>query len=171
MSERIQTRRDEEARDDRNFDMLFPMLVLSLRDFTLGPRSNGQEMTSDQYMEKWLVVKPKTGPEVDTYNRHIRNIKKCFRRRHCFKFDRPAPTETLKNLASLPDSDSSGLLPRFVTDVEKFAKFIYEKVPTKKLLDRQPINGRSEWILDQILLQCPCLIKIHQTLSYFFLIL
>ncbi len=146
MSERIRIRRDDEAGDDRNYDMVFPMLVLSLRDFTLSPQSNGQAtcMTADQYLENCLALKQGTGPKIGSYNRRRRHIRKCFRRRHCFTFDRPAPKEMLKSHASLPDSGSAGLLPQFVADMEKFVKFIYENAPAKQLLNRQVINGRSE---------------------------
>ena len=62
------TRAEDTQPDDTNFDWYFPVFVFALRDFALEKRINGQEVTSEEYMEHCLRLKEGSDDRTRKYN-------------------------------------------------------------------------------------------------------
>ena len=54
---KIKTKGNSGEEDDSNFDYYFPMFVFALRDFTLLLEVDGEEVTSDEYLEHCLKLR------------------------------------------------------------------------------------------------------------------
>ena len=57
MSKHIKTKSDNNKNDDADFDCYFPLFIFVLRDFTLDLEIDGEEVTSDQYLEHCLALR------------------------------------------------------------------------------------------------------------------
>ena len=77
--------------EDRNadFDVNFPFFIFALRDFSLDLEINGKEVTSDEYLEHCLALKNDDSDAAKSYNKCRLCLRKYFKRRKCFTFDRP----------------------------------------------------------------------------------
>ena len=89
MSKHIKTKSDNARGDDADFDSYFPLFVFVLRDFTLDLEINGEEVNSDQYLEHCLALRQEKSEAMKRYNRPRLCIRKYFKKRKCFTFDRP----------------------------------------------------------------------------------
>ena len=89
MSKHIKTKSDNYKNDDADFDCYFPLFIFVLRDFTLDLEINGEEVTSDQYLEHCLALRNEKSEAMKRYNRPRLCIRKYFKNRKCFTFDRP----------------------------------------------------------------------------------
>ncbi|KAL3871965.1 hypothetical protein ACJMK2_039937, partial [Sinanodonta woodiana] len=128
-------------RGAEDLDRYLPFFILALRDFALDLESNGTEITSDEYLEECLSLR-RGNKDVDVkYNTPRIGIRKYFRRRKCFTFDRPGSKATLKRLEDLTDDD---LEEEFVKDSKRFMKFVLNECPPKYLDNGQPVNGSSK---------------------------
>ncbi len=141
MSKHIRTKVDSTTGDDADFDWYFPLFVFALRDFTLELEIDGREVTADQYMEHCLTLRQAQDPNSQRYNVPRLCIRKYFKKRRCFTFDRPTNRKKLKDLDKLPDAKLS---EDFVEETQKFLDFMFQKAPIKKLENGQAINGRSK---------------------------
>ena len=77
--------------EDRNadFDGNFPLFIFALRDFSLDLEIDGKEVTADEYLEHCLALKKDDSDAAKSYNKCRIYLRKYFKRRKCFTFDRP----------------------------------------------------------------------------------
>ncbi len=68
-------------------------------------------------------------------------MRKYFKKRKCFTFDRPVSRRKLQELERCKDTELS---EDFVEEVKAFLAYCYANCPVKKLETGQEINGRSE---------------------------
>ncbi|KAL3871944.1 hypothetical protein ACJMK2_039916 [Sinanodonta woodiana] len=129
-----------------DLDLYLPLFILALRDFCLELKSNGRDITSDEYLEECLSVRSGNKDFDVRYNTPRICIRKYFRRRKCFTFDRPGSKTTLKKLETLTDED---LEEEFGEDSNKFADFVLRECLPKFLDNGQPVNGRMFATLTQ----------------------
>lgn len=142
MSNHIRTKQNSRRNNDGDFDWYFPDFVIALRDFSLELVVNGREISEDEYLELCLNLKPGKDEEVKRFNMTRACIRRYFKSRKCFTFDRPAGRKQLKQIDKLKDSDISR---DFVADSDRFCEYTYKNAPVKKLENGQPLNG-SMWI-------------------------
>ncbi|KAL3836665.1 hypothetical protein ACJMK2_022087 [Sinanodonta woodiana] len=117
----------------------FPMFILALRDFSLMMRNDDREITPDEYLEDvCLNVREETTDREKSYNRTRLSIRKYFKTRKCFTFDRPGSRTVLQ---TLKDMDYVDLSKDFLEDCDKFIKYVHEESPLKKLDNGRAING------------------------------
>ncbi|KAL3871939.1 hypothetical protein ACJMK2_039911 [Sinanodonta woodiana] len=129
-----------------DLDLYLPLFILALRDFFLELKSNGREITSNEYLEECLSLRSGNKDFDVKYNTPRICIRKYVRRRKCFTFDRPGSKATLKKLETLTDED---LEEEFVEDSKKFADFVLRECLPKSLDNGQPVNGRMFATLTQ----------------------
>ncbi len=89
MSKHVRTKSSNAAGDDADFDSYFPLFIFVLRDFTLDLVIDNQEVTPDEYLEHCLALQPEKSAATKRYNRPRLCIRKYFKTRKCFTFDRP----------------------------------------------------------------------------------
>lgn len=121
--------------DDMSF---FPDLVWTLRDFFLGLEVNGQAITSDEYLEKSLMLKQGSDERTQTFNLPRLCIQKFFPVKKCFVFDSPALGSKLSQLQTL---NSDELNPDFVQNLSEFCSHIFKHSKTKTLPGGIQVNG------------------------------
>lgn len=121
--------------DDMSF---FPDLVWTLRDFFLGLEVNGQAITSDEYLEKSLMLKQGSDERTQTFNLPRQCIQKFFPVKKCFVFDSPALGSKLSQLQTL---NSDELNPDFVQNLSEFCSHIFTHSKTKTLPGGIQVNG------------------------------
>ncbi len=141
MSKHIQSKTGSGPGDDAEFDRYFPVFVFALRDFMLEIMINGREVTTDEYMEYCLTLRESHDPRATEYNMPRECIRKYFKNRRCFTFDRPAGRKKLRELRIIPHSMLS---VDFVEETQLFLEFIFRDAPVKKLENGCPFNGRSK---------------------------
>ena len=143
MSKHIRTHNaaSDGHQDDANFDWYFPYFVFALRDFSLQLVLNGRQVTADEYMEHCLRLQNGEEKRVQAHNAPRLCIRKYFKKRFCFTFDRPASRRSLPQLEQLPDDKLS---EDFVEEMSEFVNFVFKCAPVKKLELGQKINGRSK---------------------------
>ncbi|KAL3871950.1 hypothetical protein ACJMK2_039922, partial [Sinanodonta woodiana] len=126
-------------RGAEDLDLYLPLFILAIRDFSLELKSNGREISSDEYLEECLSLRNGNQDFDVKYDEPRMCIRKYFRRRKCFTFDRPGSRATLKNLETMTDDD---LEKEFVEDSQKFSDFVLLECLPKSLDNGQPVNGR-----------------------------
>ena len=134
----------EPTPDDNYFDWYLPVFVFALRDFHLEKIIAGKEITSQEYMEHCLKLKEGEDKRAVRNNASRLCIRKYFRKRFCFTFDRPTTNKKLRELETLPDS---ALSEDFVKEMSEFVSFVNKEGPVKKLDHGQVFNGRSMFIM------------------------
>lgn len=125
--------------NDSDFDFYFPDFVYAIRDFTLELVIDGQEVTSDEYLEHTLTMKTGDRPEVKNFNKIRACIRKYFRHRKCFTFIPPVPGKCRR----LDEVSDDQLLPDFRQEAEAFVNCIYGQTPVKQINGKK-LTGRSE---------------------------
>ena len=143
MAKHIRSRTSDVKVNDADFDYFFPLFIFAIRDFSLQLEDeNEEEMTADEYLEDSLQLRKVTS-HVDTeYNAPRICIRKYFKDRKCFTFDRPVTKrKDFKNLENLRDHQLS---PDFVEDTTVFLKYIFRESPIKKVAGKR-INTRCKY--------------------------
>ncbi len=84
---------------------------------------------------------------LQAYNEPRRCLRKYFKNRKCFTFDRPASAKKMQQLEKCSDEDLS---EDFVEQVGEFLQYVYTNCPTKKLETGQEINGRSKFHIQRV---------------------
>lgn len=141
ISKHISVRCNKEENDDCDFDRFFPLFIFALRDFGLQLQLDGQEIDADQYLEHCLTLKQGKSGQFENFNKSRLSIRKYFKKRKCFTFDRPVSRSKLQVLETVDDSELS---MDFVEEVSAFLDYVYTKCPVKTLENGQEINGRSK---------------------------
>ncbi len=88
MSRHIRIRTNDES-DDSDFDFHFPLFVYALRDFCLALEIDGEQVTADEYLEYCLKLRKEITDQDKKYNHPRFYLRKYFKQRKCFTFDRP----------------------------------------------------------------------------------
>ncbi len=162
MSKHIRIHSSGQGPVDADYDWHFPLFALALRDFSLEKVINGREVTSDEYLEHCLSLRPESAKNVEEYNRPRLCIRKYFRQRKCFTFDRPTSRSKLVQLDTIDDSELS---EDFLEDSSAFCNFVFTEAPVKKFETGREINGRSKCI-DLQYRECRGTIKSGYTVFY-----
>ena len=114
-----------------------------MRDFSLDLEIDGQEVTSDEYMEHCLQLKEGESEDVKRYNRPRLCVRTYFKTRKCFTFDRPVSKKKMKYLDLFIDS---GLSKEFKEEVDAFVEYVHNEALEKKLHTGQPVSGPGKLI-------------------------
>ncbi|XP_045193052.2 guanylate-binding protein 1-like [Mercenaria mercenaria] len=138
MSKNIRFSNAKDGINDEELGLILPKFVLCLRDFNLVLVKDGKTITSDEYLENSLQLKCGNDSFIMKYNRPRECIRKYFRTRKCFVFDRPGDRNTMQNLESVPFEKLSG---SFIEETELFLKYMYTCDP-KVLISSKAVNGR-----------------------------
>ncbi len=110
----------------------FPQFVLALRDFTIDLVIDDKEITADEYLEHCLKSIASSKGWGRTWRSNITReyLKKYFKFRKCFTFDRPTTRRKLNSLEQLEDSELS---EDFVEEIKLFTQFVYTNGQVKTL--------------------------------------
>lgn len=141
ISRNIKTKETVQADDDSYLDLYFPELILALRDRSLDMNIDGKDITPDEYVEHCLHVVPGDDEATRKKNRPRLCIRKYFKQRHCFTFERPGNRKVLKNLEELTDDDLDEL---FVEDTKKFLDYVYNNCTPLTVMAGKIITGSSK---------------------------
>ena len=132
------TGEEEETGDD--FAKFFPMLIWAVRDHQLELKVDGQDISTDQYLENCLALKKGRTPNVVAQNNLRETVRAYFQDRHCFVFPTPTTTANLKNLDHMRLDQ---LDPEFVLAGDSFSKFVAGQAAAKMVRGKE-ITG-SMW--------------------------
>ena len=133
----------EESEEESDFDLISPLFIFALRDFSLDLEIDQQEVTSDEYMEHCLQLTEGESEDVKRYNRPRLCIRTYFKKRKCFTFDRPVSKKKMKYLDLFIDS---GLSKEFKEEVDTFVEYVHKEAPGKKLHTGQPVSGPGKLV-------------------------
>ncbi len=90
MSRHIRIRTDNVSDDDdTDFDFHFPLFIYALRDFSLVLEIDDKEVSADEYLEYCLKLRKEVTKQDTKYNQPRFYLRKYFKQRKCFTFDRP----------------------------------------------------------------------------------
>lgn len=141
MSKNIRSKNKSPAGSDDDFDWHFPDFILVLRDFDLDLITDGEEISSDEYFENCLRPKEGSGTQIEKFNLPRQCIRKYFKHRKCFTFDRPAGKSGLKELEKLKDEDLSR---DFVQETQEFCDHVHNNARVKELENGRQMVGSSK---------------------------
>ncbi|XP_029411134.1 guanylate-binding protein 5 isoform X2 [Nannospalax galili] len=116
----------------------FPDLVWTLRDFYLSLETDGQAITSDDYLENSLKLKQGSDERTQSFNLPRLCIQKFFPVKKCFIFESPTHGKKLAQLEELQDSE---LIPEFVQQLTEFSSHIFSQSKIKTLPGGIQVNG------------------------------
>lgn len=137
ISKNIKT--SENSSDDSNLDLFFPELIIALRDYSLELVIDGEPVTADAYFEHCLKLYPVEDPAAEKKNRPRKCVRKYFKRRHCFTFERPGNKRVLRNMEEMTDDD---LDEYFVTDTVTFVSYVTNSCKAMEMQNGKAITGR-----------------------------
>ena len=153
----LQNKEDEEnngsANEESELAKYFPCLFWLLRDFALKlVDSNGNPISSKQYLENSLMEQEGTTDSILEKNLIRKKIKNYFIERDCFPMVRPVEKEKdLQNLMNLSDEE---IRPEFIIQSNNLREMIYTKVKPKnfsgKILSGEMLIELLESIIDAI---------------------
>ncbi|XP_036372268.1 guanylate-binding protein 1-like [Megalops cyprinoides] len=140
LTKHIKVKSSQEAESEASFEFIryFPSFVWTVRDFTLDLELDGRAITSDEYLENSLKLKPSKSPVFKTFNGPRECIRKYFPLRKCFVFDQPATKRKLKKMEELSDAD---LEPDFIKQTKDFCSYILSHSKEKSLTGGITVNG------------------------------
>ncbi len=143
MARHIRSNMTDKESNDADFDYFFPLFIFAIRDFSLDLQDEDEQViTADQYLEDSLRLRKETCDQDKSYNAPRLCIRKYFKDRKCFTFDRPVTKrKDFRILESLTDDQLS---PDFVEDTAIFLEFIFKESTTKKMSGKR-INGRCKY--------------------------
>ncbi|KAK7163479.1 hypothetical protein R3I93_007515 [Phoxinus phoxinus] len=148
--------RDEEA----DFMRTFPSFVWAVRDFTLELKMGNKTITSDEYLESALTLKPGNSPQTAQFNLPRRCLRHFFAVRKCFVFPRPASTQNMRRMEELTEED---LDSEFLEQANTFCHYIYDNVDPKTVSGGRTITGSALGNLAEVYVEAirsgkvPCL--------------
>ncbi|XP_076793969.1 guanylate-binding protein 6-like isoform X2 [Arvicanthis niloticus] len=130
-----------EIKNSTEFVSFFPDFVWTVRDFTLELKLNGEEITSDEYLENALKLIPGNHPRIKASNLPRECIKCFFPNRKCFVFDRPTyDIELLKKLDTVSEDQ---LDPKFREGTKAFVSYIFTYAKIKTLREGIKVTGNQ----------------------------
>ncbi|ROJ35276.1 Guanylate-binding protein 1 [Anabarilius grahami] len=170
---------DEKSPD---FMRIFPSFVWAVRDFTLELKMGNKPITSDEYLESALTLKPGelelTLNIHSTYNTQYFTYFKVAQLRlsgitcpaavcvislrceKCFVFPRPASTQNMRRMEELEEND---LDSEFLEQANTFCHYIYDNADPKTVSGGHTITGTALGNLAEVYIEAirsgkvPCL--------------
>ncbi|KAI1886337.1 hypothetical protein AGOR_G00212960 [Albula goreensis] len=158
----------EDEDESSEFMRFFPSFVWAVRDFTLTLELDGKPVSSDEYLENALKLKPGHGKQAMAYNMPRNCLRNYFPTRKCFVFDCPASAEKMKVLDDLTDGD---LEPSFVRQTNAFCDYVFKNTEVKTMKGGYRVTGKmlgnlAKMYVDAISSgQIPCLDNAVQALA------
>ncbi|XP_052055423.1 guanylate-binding protein 6-like [Apodemus sylvaticus] len=126
-------------KNSTEFVSFFPDFVWAVRDFTLELKLNGEEITSDGYLENALKLIPGDRPRIQASNLSRECIRCFFPKRKCFVFDWPTNDKEL--LQKLDTISEDQLDPKFREGTKAFVSYIFTYAKIKTLREGIKVTG------------------------------
>ncbi|XP_025032945.1 guanylate-binding protein 1 isoform X2 [Python bivittatus] len=144
----------KEVADSAEFVGFFPTFIWTLRDFTLELELEGDPITADEYLDRYVLeLKEGDTKEIRKYNLPRECTRMFFPTRKCFIFDRPTEANKLKNLEKMQEKE---LDPDFVKQADQFCHYVYEESKTKTIPGGHVLTGCSLKELVKIFVDTIC---------------
>ncbi|XP_021018118.1 guanylate-binding protein 6-like isoform X1 [Mus caroli] len=128
-------------KNSTEFVSFFPDFVWTVRDFTLELKLNGEEITSNDYLENALKLIPGNNPRIQASNLARECIRRFFPNRKCFVFDRP--THDIELLQKLETISEDQLDPKFQERTKAFVSYIFTYAKIKTLSEGIKVTGNG----------------------------
>ncbi|XP_051738776.1 guanylate-binding protein 1-like isoform X2 [Ctenopharyngodon idella] len=162
LTENIRVKAEVSRDEDQSADFMrvFPSFVWAVRDFTLELKMGNKPITSDDYLESALTLKPGSSAQTEQYNLPRRCLRHFFAVRKCFVFPRPASTENMRRMEELKEND---LDSEFLEQANTFCHYIYDKADPKTVSGGRTITGTALGNLAEVYVEAirsgkvPCL--------------
>ncbi|XP_043076971.1 guanylate-binding protein 1 [Puntigrus tetrazona] len=157
---RVKAEVDQHEDESEDFMQVFPSFVWAVRDFTLELKRGDQVITSDEYLEGALKLKPGSSPQTVQYNLPRSCLRKFFAVRKCFVFPRPASTQNMRRMEELTEKE---LESEFLEQANTFCCYIYENTEPKTVTGGRTITGTALGNLAEVYIEAirsgkiPCL--------------
>ncbi|XP_053124687.1 guanylate-binding protein 1-like [Hemicordylus capensis] len=136
---RSSSRDCRENENSAEFVRFFPDFIWAVRDFTLQLEIDGRSVSEDGYLEAALKLQQGDTEQIKKCNLPRLCIRKFFRSRKCFTFDRPTSRRNLPRLEELEEDD---LEADFLEPVASFCQHIWETSQPKTIPGGQIVTGR-----------------------------
>ncbi|KAG1934977.1 guanylate-binding protein 1 isoform X1 [Pimephales promelas] len=142
LTENIRVKAEGSRDEDESADFMrvFPSFVWAVRDFTLELTMGGDPITSDQYLESALKLKPGNSSQAERFNLPRRCLRHFFAVRKCFVFPRPASTQNMRKMEELTEKD---LDSEFLEQANTFCHYIYDNADPKIVCGGRTITGSA----------------------------
>ena len=101
---------------------------------------DGKSVTADEYLEHCLCLAEASDKSTEIKNKPRLCIRKYFKKRHCFTFERPGNAKTLRVLDKLEDKDLDEM---FVEDTKKFIDYVWNECKPMSTPTGSPVTGSS----------------------------
>ncbi|RXN15124.1 guanylate-binding 1-like protein [Labeo rohita] len=142
LTENICVKADVGQHEDESADFIrvFPSFVWTVRDFTLELKRGDKLITSDEYLEGALKLKPGISHRIEQYNLPRRCLRQFFAVRKCFVFPRPASTQNMQRMEQLTEKElDSG----FLGQADTFCSYVYDNSEPKTVTGGRTITGTA----------------------------
>uniref|UniRef100_A0A8C1BKS1 Guanylate binding protein 2 n=1 Tax=Cyprinus carpio carpio TaxID=630221 RepID=A0A8C1BKS1_CYPCA len=142
LTENIRVKAEVSQDEDGSTDFMsvFPSFVWAVRDFTLQLIKEDKPITSDEYLESALELKPGYSRQIDRYNLPRRCLRNFFAVRKCFVFPRPASTQNMRRMEELTKKE---LDSEFLEQANTFCCYIYNNAEPKTVNGGRTITGTA----------------------------
>ncbi|KAK7163478.1 hypothetical protein R3I93_007515 [Phoxinus phoxinus] len=162
LTENIRVKAEVSRDEDESADFMrvFPSFVWAVRDFTLELKRGDDPITSDEYLEGALKLKPGSSPQTVKFNLPRRCLRHFFAVRKCFVFPRPASTQNMRRMEELAEED---LDSEFLEQANTFCHYIYDNADPKTVSGGRTITGTALGNLAEVYVEAirsgkvPCL--------------
>uniref|UniRef100_A0A8C6MZA7 GB1/RHD3-type G domain-containing protein n=1 Tax=Mus spicilegus TaxID=10103 RepID=A0A8C6MZA7_MUSSI len=128
-------------KNSTEFVSFFPDFVWTVWDFMLELKLNGEDITSDDYLENALKLIPGKNPKY-MESKHPREcIRRFFPNRKCFVFE--WPTHDIELIKQLETISEDQLDPKFKESAMAFASYIFTYAKIKTLREGIKVTGNG----------------------------
>ncbi|XP_018972065.1 guanylate-binding protein 1-like [Cyprinus carpio] len=162
LTENIRVKAEVSQDEDGSTDFMrvFPSFVWAVRDFTLELKRGDKLITSDEYLEGSLKLKPGSSSQNEQYNLPRRCLRHFFAVKKCFVFPRPASTQNMRKMEKLTEKE---LDSEFLEQANNFCCYIYNNSEPKTVTGGQTVTGTALGNLSEVYVEAirsgkvPCL--------------
>ncbi|XP_048066573.1 guanylate-binding protein 1-like [Megalobrama amblycephala] len=162
LTENIRVKAEVSRDEDQSADFMrvFPSFVWAVRDFTLELKKGDKQITSDEYLESALKLKPGSSAQTERFNLPRRCLHHFFAVRKCFVFPRPASTQNMRRMEQLTEEE---LDSEFLEQAKTFCCYIYDNAEPKIVSGGRTITGTALGNLAEVYIEAirsgnvPCL--------------
>ncbi|XP_073692971.1 guanylate-binding protein 1-like [Garra rufa] len=159
LTENIHVKAEVGQHEDESADFMrvFPSFIWAVRDFTLELKKGDKPITSDEYLEGALKLKPGSS---HLYNLPRRCLRHFFAVRKCFVFPRPAGTQNMRRMEQLTEKE---LDSEFLEQANTFCSYIYNNSEPKTVTGGRAVTGAALGNLAEVYVEAirsgnvPCL--------------
>ncbi|CAM4589258.1 unnamed protein product [Leuciscus chuanchicus] len=155
LTENIRVKAEGSRGEDESADFMrvFPAFVWAVRDFTLELKRGDDPITSDEYLEGALTLKPGNSPQTERFNLPRRCLRNFFAVRKCFVFPRPSSTQNMRRMEELDEED---LDSEFLEQAKTFCRYIYDNADPKVVCGGRTITGTALGNLAEVYVEAIC---------------